>query len=356
MNVIQFLKEQKIEFIFHDNVSDNSDLFDDVDRDVFRYFYVKKELTMSENFTRAIECSSGSFILMTGDDDFILPEIINVAKYLQNKNLAAATSSLISYLWPTVSSKIAGANKSGLCLFPRKNREIALKKTSHGLKSILFQGGAFFNYEIPSPYQSLIKKSVIENIMKNYKTCFPGFSPDISSAIAVASNIDKFVRWDKPFVVSGASPGSGAAEGFAHMHMGDLESRSYIVDNIDQWPQDVPKIFCGQTIYAASTSISVNQFCAEKLEQININYLYAALIVFNRKLAWRHVRPKVKLKSVLPIFFYSLTLICKRIFNLFQNVFINKKFFLINKYDNLQSLVLLFHLSVKNIKCIYETK
>ena len=54
---------------------------------------------MSENFTRAIECSSGSFILMTGDDDFILPEIINVAKYLQNKNLAAATSSLISYLY-----------------------------------------------------------------------------------------------------------------------------------------------------------------------------------------------------------------------------------------------------------------
>lgn len=318
-----FANEDRIEFIFHENISNSSHLFKDLDSKIFRHIYVPENLSMSENFTGAIKAAKGKYVLITGDDDFILPEIINVTEFMQDNNICAAVSPVVSYLWPGVESKIGGANDNGkLFFYPFKNKP-TLHNTHNGLKKILDNGGAFFSYEIPSIYQGVVEKNLIININKEFGTCFPGFSPDLASAIAISTKIKTFVKWSSPFVVSGASIGSGSAEGYEHTHKGSLSERKYIVDQIDEWPIKVPKYFSAQTIYSASTYISLKTFYPKENFSINYDALYAGLLVFNFKESLKLIKGKTSYKSWPKIFLFLLKLILNRVTNLSVNILYN---------------------------------
>ena len=49
-----FSKENNIEFIFHENLSDSSSLFNNLNKKVFRHIFISENLSMSENFLGAI--------------------------------------------------------------------------------------------------------------------------------------------------------------------------------------------------------------------------------------------------------------------------------------------------------------
>jgi len=318
-----FSKENNIEFIFHENLSDSSSLFNNLNKKVFRHIFISEDLSMSENFLGAISSAKGRYILMTGDDDFILPEIIKVAEFLEKSNTLAAVSPVVSYLWPGVSSRITGKNINGKSLYYPFNKKISYHKTSKGLEKILFYGGSFFSYEIPSLYQGIIKKDVILEIISEYGTCFPGFSPDLASAIAISSKVEKFVTWQKPFVVSGASIGSGSAEGYSHSHKGPLSDRKYIVDQIDFWPPRVPKFFSAQTIYSASTYISLNLFYPNKDYSINYEALYAGMLAFNLKDSLNLLKGYTNFSAWPKITFFLFLILLDRLNKLILNIIYN---------------------------------
>ncbi len=323
-----FSNENRIEFIFHENVSDSSSLFKGLNKEIFRHIYISENLSMSGNFSGAINTARGKFILITGDDDFILPEVIDVAQYLKSHDILAAVSPQVSYLWPGVGSKIGGKNTNGKTIFHPFYKKITFHETSKGLDKILSSGGAFFSYEIPSIYQGLVQRELILKVTGEYGTCFPGFSPDLSSAIAISTKVKSFIKWSKPFVVSGASLGSGAAEGFSHSHNGPLADRKYIVDEIGSWPPMVPKFFSGQTIYSASTYISLNIFHPSKISLINYDALYAGMLVFNFRKSIAYLKGFIFITSWPKIFFYFFIYTCQRvsnyIFNIINNLMIPK--------------------------------
>ena len=318
-----FSDDDGIEFIFHENISDSSNLFKGLNKEIYRHIHIPENLSMSGNFSGAISSARGKYVLITGDDDFILPEIIGVAQYLQRHNILAAVSPQVSYLWPGVGSKIGGKNPNGKTLFHPFHKTITYHETSKGLKKILDLGGAFFNYEIPSIYQGIVERELILKINEEYGTCFPGFSPDLSSAIAISTKIKTFIKWSKPFVVSGASPGSGAAEGYSHIHNGSLADRKYIVDEIESWPPMVPKFFSGQTIYSASTYISINIFHPSKSSLINYEALYAGLLAFNFRETFSHLKSYTNIMSWPKIIFFLFIFTCQRINKYIYNFIYN---------------------------------
>ena len=132
-----FSNENRIEFIFHENESNSIDLFNNLNKDIFRHIHVSENLSMSGNFLSAISCARGKYILMTGDDDFILPEIIQATEFLESRDIIAAVSPVVSYLWPGVNSRILGKNNKGKCLYYPFSKKVTYHETSRGLKKIL---------------------------------------------------------------------------------------------------------------------------------------------------------------------------------------------------------------------------
>ena len=318
-----FSNENRIEFIFHENESNSIDLFNNLNKDIFRHIHVSENLSMSGNFLSAISCARGKYILMTGDDDFILPEIIQTTEFLESRDIIAAVSPVVSYLWPGVNSRILGKNNKGKCLYYPFSKKVTYHETSRGLKKILNFGGSFFSYEIPSIYQGIVKRDTMLEIIKEYGTCFPGFSPDLASAIAISTKVRKFIKWSKPFVVSGASIGSGSAEGYTHTHKGPLSERKYIVDQIKSWPPMVPEFFSAQTIYSASTHVSLNLFYPNKNLLINYEALYAGMIVFNFKECFHLLKGYTSLMAWPKIIYFILKIIFERLQKFILNIIYN---------------------------------
>jgi len=107
---------QNIEVCIQDN-SDTDELRKDVENlkaTNIVYNYHGGVLSFVDNFSEAISISSGEYICIIGDDDGILPSIINYVKKADEENLDAIIPSLgIVYIWPS-EKKIIDNAETGL--------------------------------------------------------------------------------------------------------------------------------------------------------------------------------------------------------------------------------------------------
>lgn len=316
-----------IELIIQDN-SDHADttFYDLEDSSQVKYFHTSLSLDMKENFLEGIAQASGDYLTLIGDDDFVLPEIINAAEYLKTSKIDALTCNRGVYLWPDVNSFWQRSNVSGYLYIPHNNKKPQIKFTSKGLNKILKNAGVHFDYELPSAYQGLISRKLLDTINKEHGSIFLPGSPDLSNAILVSFNTDKFILWDKSFIVSGASKGSGAAEGYSKKHHGSLSSRSYLNADSKDWPKQLPNFFSGSIIY---TFTLYNALKASKnsvqLKSINYYYLYAQCVLQNSQY-YRFFLPLIlKFVSISNIFSFTYAIfdiLTKQAIQFFKNFFI----------------------------------
>lgn len=272
-----------IELIIQDN-SDQPDknLVHLIEQSQVRYFHNSSSLDMKGNYMEALFHASGEYITFIGDDDFVLPEIVNAALYLKKTKFDALTANRAIFLWPEVNSFWQRNNTSGYLHIPAVNQNIQTKDISQGLSAILSCGGAHYDYELPSVYHGLIAKKLLIDIYDAHGSIFASGSPDLSNAVLVSFYTKDFVMWDKSFIVSGASKGSGASEGYSKSHHGDLAKRSYLNANTQDWPAKIPKFFSGPIIYTFTLLNTLKMVQNEYLpSKINYVYLYALCIINN---------------------------------------------------------------------------
>lgn len=175
-----------------------------------RCFSTEAVLPMTDNWETALSNTRGEFITFVGDDDGLFPDACKIAARL----LAQAPFEIVSWLpfcyyWPQHISP-ALANH----LIARVNDDLFAEviDTSHQLQQ--FYRFAIDYSRLPMIYNSFVARSVIDRAIQTNGRYFLGLSPDVTSGIVNATQLNHFVRLSQPLSMTGISQHSTGARLF----------------------------------------------------------------------------------------------------------------------------------------------
>jgi glycosyltransferase involved in cell wall biosynthesis len=267
-------------------IVDNSDVINDnINNFSFtnvRYVWSNEQIDMLQNFDKCVGLALGDFSIIIGDDDAVLPSILEVAKEISGLGVDSAMSIAGVYYWPGVNSYWEPNNTSGYFMDWKSPKPPSNYNVEGGLDKLLRSGGCSYKSFLPSAYHGIVKTKILQSLIEKYGTAFPGPSPDISNAVLLGlSNVT--CRFYSSFMVSGARIGSASAEGALHGHHGELAERlSYINRGTFSWPSTVPGFFCGPTMWSVSVLYTLKFAGASNhLHKLNSAMLHGSCLVFH---------------------------------------------------------------------------
>ena len=274
------------EFIVQDNSSDNNEILKYLDdnQDVrIKYFYTKKQLSIIENCDKAISNTTGEYVCFIGDDDGVLPWILDVCKWMKKHKIDGIYTNIMDYIWPDLAGKYSFSNISGSLTVKKFTKRIKKIEATQEIQRVL-KKGATEMLLLPRVYQGIISKKVLNEVIEETKSYFPGPSPDMANAIAVSLSMENYYYIDFPLIISGAGRKGGVGLTVQNKHEGLIDNIKHLPETTSsEWTAIIPKFWSGSTIWAQSTIISFKRMKSTTLSKnINIAYLYAKCLVYNK--------------------------------------------------------------------------
>lgn len=250
------------------------------------YRYTPPPFSSIDNFNAAIELATGEYICLIGDDDGINPEIITAAAWAKANNIDCLVGNLkANYRWENtgekkflhikvVSNSLIIGDFDGTA--KKVDPKVSLKK--------LVQNGCtnYMEFDFPKLYHGVVKREIFEQLKLETGAYLKGLSPDIYAAIALSLKINQFVVVDYPLTIPGVcSLSSSIQEGEQKTNSKDLESAPHLRDRKTpyNWEENVPRIYCVQTIWADSAFAAFKEFNRQDLlQEFNIYKLCANIL------------------------------------------------------------------------------
>jgi len=299
------LDDDRIEILISDNSKDNIiEIFlEGINSSKIKYVYDRSEMSSIDNFNRVITLATGEYITMIGDDDFILPEAVNIAEWAKKNDIDSVSSTnLINYIWP---------NKNlvnGLLSIPFYRGGNKAIDTADHLSNLIKNG--FLNYQsynLPRVYHGIVKRSKIEYIKSKKGYYFGGLSPDIYSTVALSLLIKRHYLVDYPFTVAGSCPSSSTSAATSGGHSGRLHDAPHLKNRGKyEWEKLIPKYYSVETIWAETALKALIDFeRTDLLLDFNMYRLYIYGIILNRKyILYLSLKETMKMYKVLDINIY----------------------------------------------------
>jgi glycosyltransferase involved in cell wall biosynthesis len=194
-------------------VSDNGDndlsrkVVDRFPRDRIRYVRAPRPLSMTDNWSLALENCRGEYVTVIGDDDALMPRSLANARILiENTGMNVVSWTPHTYWW---SDTIAYWNSN--VLYVSGYKEIKKVRTRDILQRHFLNPTSFS--DLPQIYNSFVAKRVIEQAINRWKSYFPIENcPDIVSGYVNLLTEEKILLTEIPLSVRG---NSGASNGTA---------------------------------------------------------------------------------------------------------------------------------------------
>lgn len=273
------------EVIVQDNSADNVHIIkflEEINEKKIRYFYNKEHLSVVENANLGVTKANGEYITMIGDDDGVTMKLIDFLKNVNNE-YEAFLFNKPTYVWPDTKHRYHGTNFSGTISVKDFDGDIKDLNVNEILENVLKVGGTRI-LNLPRIYHAVVKKSVLDNLQRTTGTYFPGPSPDMANAVALSNFITKMAYVDYPYIVSGTSVKSTAGAGAMGKHIGEIKDQKFLPKETGSiWSKSIPYYWSGTTIYAVSTISALNALKkANLIESINLPYLYASCLSFDK--------------------------------------------------------------------------
>lgn len=254
-----------------------------LDGERVRYIRTPQSWNVVENFEGALEHCRGDFVLYLGDDDLVGPHVEEICAWAKESHIDALVSYGnrfgVAYYWPGVKSKYFGNGYASRVFIwshsskvvrinPRAEIEIAKRNVGRGLCLL------------PRVYHGLVERELLLRIRRRYGSVFGGVSPDIFSAILVASEARNAVYLDYPFCVPGASPKSEAGSGAARTDRQGFENSSYLKRFRDLvWDDSIPRFFAPYNVWAFSMNEALKRI-GQGLDPDSLGRLYARCLLY----------------------------------------------------------------------------
>jgi glycosyltransferase involved in cell wall biosynthesis len=305
-------------------ISDNSDVQSEIFMDYLsrlgesniNYHFINKPVSIIENSDNAINLSSGKYVIFIGDDDIVLSNILEVVMWMDNNSIDALKCLKPLYYWPNQKPNYLSNDLTGRLIIQKNKIKYTVDKIDilNELKKITKQGGTSIG-KLPTIYHSIIKREKLERIFLDFKTYFPGPSPDMANAIALSYYLNSAYYLNFPFVISGKCNKSGGGKGVNHDHVGDLKSLKHLPNDVlENWDNRIPKYWTAGTIWSQSVSVVLKGFSKKRIYsnmRLDYSFLYAHLFVFNFKQR-KILFGKNWVKSFLEVIFYVFIVFSQR--------------------------------------------
>jgi hypothetical protein len=278
-------QDRDFELVVHDNGADGKlqqwieQLHDDPR---LKYSRTEGPLSISQNFERTIDCSTGRYLAALGDDDGVNPCIVDVCRWLKANDIDALTpKSTVRYLWPGVKPGPDSKPDKGRLSIGAFSGRLKVTRPDAALRRCV-QRGAGRLEGLPTLYHGIVKRSCLEKVQDRTGHWLPGVSPDMAAAVALTSHVNQVALLDYPVFVPGASPNSGAGRGVKKTHHGDLRDEAFLDRHwVEAWPQGVPRFFSGPTMWAAAAIQALRATGRNDLaDRFNYAAVHAACLVF----------------------------------------------------------------------------
>lgn len=323
-----------------------------LESDCIRYIHNKEKLTFIENFNFAVGLASGTYLVNIGDDDSILPEIIDVVRWANENNVDTITpKNTIPYYWPNADIKFP----AGYMTIPVYEKNLRKADSKAALKKLLENGIVnYMFYDVPKIYHGIVKRDIMERIKDITGSYFGGLSPDIFSVMCIALITDNHYVTDSPLTVAGVCPTSGSADQLKGKHCGELEDMPHIQNRKEpyQWDKDIPEFYSVTTIWGDSGLNAIDSMkFGDFRKHFNVYPLIAQALLMNRNQIFKLMLEKTdKLrveKQINKLSFWSKVLynIIKQIISKLQRVYMDKiakKRTFINDVSNIHMAICIF--------------
>lgn len=331
-------ESNNFEIVIQDNSENNIEIISylESNKDVrLKYFYCGHKLSVSENSNLVVKHSIGNYICFIGDDDGVMPYIVDVVEWMKSNDIKVLKAFKPNYYWPDQKSNYLSNDTSGNLKHEKFNYTIKKISSKEAFDFTLKKGGTSMKM-LPCLYHGIVKREVLDAIFDKCETYFPGPSPDMANAIALTQFINEYTYVDFPVVISGKSAKSTGGQGVLHKHVSKIEDVVHLPkDTAKNWSKEVPKFWTGPTIWAESVLKAIDNCDIDAgKNKFNYAYLYASLYVFNysnRKVIFKNFQ----LNKLTFDFWESY-------FDIFLNrsqVFLKNRFSSsIEKYDNVKNI------------------
>lgn len=320
IELIQSFRSKEIELCISDNSDNNKPILDFLNESnnkewvVYKHF--SEQLSMSENSDNAILLSSGEYVCFIGDDDGIIPEIIEVVKQLKEEGAEAILANNPTYNWPDyfddkAKSRIFYSQPSGTI------RILDSKKELERVISGGFRGLA----GMPKVYHGIVKRSVLDKLYNKLGTFSPGGSPDIATAVSLSLIVDKVFYVDSPLIINGQSKHVGGGERALKGNLPKLEDVPFLPKSIVRdWNPRIPDIWCSDTIWPQSAIYALTAMGYNGVKVIDYDALLAFFFVNHGRYyhQYKHLASNLKRVNML-IFYRKLRGLARRIKNKLTN-------------------------------------
>ena len=299
-----------LELIIQDNSDDNSEFLDylsRIDLPYLRYFYIKETISVADNSDKAILNSNGEYVCYIGDDDGVTRYVVDCTKWLKKNNFSILKSALTVYRWPSFVSPVHYDMASTISYhdYSMKYDIVSCKKS---LDKLLKTGVDSLRF-MPKVYNGIVRRSTLDKIYEKCGTYFPGPSPDMSNAVALALVEDYYVYLDAPIIIGGQSSHLGGNVARYKKGYGPLEEQPFISKlQIDTWDYRIPKIWASRTIWPESAITALKAFeKSDYIDKIDFNVIYRKLGVEHPELIkYVHALTSNKVKLYLSIISHKL--------------------------------------------------
>lgn len=200
-----------LEIIVSDNCSsdDTAGVVHRANDSRIRYLNTGKRLNMSHNWEFALSHVNDGWVTFIGDDDGLMPEALDtVARIIETADVDAIRSTCCTYQWPA-----AMGNVHGQLIVPMRSG-MEMRDTSRWLEKVM-RGTAKYP-QLPVIYHGgFIHISALNKIREKTGTYFRSCIPDLYSAIAVASIVDRYLYVHTPLAINGVSKHSTGKSSFS---------------------------------------------------------------------------------------------------------------------------------------------
>lgn len=269
---IDGLKLNDTEIIIQDNSSNDrlKQLILDSKLNNIKYYYNPNIVSFVDNFSDAISRCKGKYICMIGDDDSILPNIINVVEYASNNNIDAVIPPLQVYHWPSDVPLKKEWRNGFLATLPYRTNNYKKINVEDSLKRLIknhFQD--YQNLSVPRIYHGLVKRECIEKIKDTCGVYFGGLTPDMFMSVALCFTVRNVVSYSKPFTISGICPKSGSSDSATGKHTGELKDAPHFRGHDEyNWISYIPYIYTVETIWAETGIQALRLMSKENYESL----------------------------------------------------------------------------------------
>lgn len=249
------------------------------------YNYHGGVLSFVDNFSEAVSLAHGDYLCMIGDDDGILPDIVNLVEDMEKQDAEAAIPALnYIYFWPSTQGIIEGGDNGVLVSHLSSEYKLRPGKQINNRDAIIvLLRNAIQNYtslDMPRLYHGIVRRDALDKIREKTGHYFGGLTPDMYMATALSLVCEKVIRVNYSVTISGICPTSGSSDSATGKHTGDLCQAPHFRGHNDyKWDELVPSFYSVDTIWADTLFHTLREFKREDLFKYYNISLFAGLCV-----------------------------------------------------------------------------